>query len=88
MLHDLPVLALYDAGMMTLQRARGHLAAAMVVAVGALVAARGTDTTQLAEPFKGITRDGTAVRGLFPDSRHRRLDGRTCRRQRPRFSTR
>jgi Protein of unknown function (DUF3500) len=52
--------------MITVQRARGLLAVGMVVAVGALAAARGTGTTQLTEPFKGITRDGTTVRGLFP----------------------
>ena len=53
-------------GMMSLQRARGVMAAAMLLTVGTLVVVRGSAETQLAEPFKGITRDGTAVRGLFP----------------------
>ena len=51
--------------MNTLPRRRALLALGMLLVVSGL-AARGGAETQLAEPFKGITRDGNVVRGLFP----------------------
>ena len=47
------------------QITRLRLAVGMVAVLGAL-AVRGSAETQLAEPFKGVTRDGVILRGLFP----------------------